>query len=54
MKLNSLIGDTEDLLFAVDFLADLAAFEAVDCFLLVEAEVFFLIGVGVVLAVVVG
>lgn len=50
VKLNSLIGDTEDLLLARDFLADAVFLLEVGRFLLVEAELFFLIGVGVVLA----
>lgn len=49
VKLNSLIGDTDDLLFtllAVDFLADFV----VDLFLLAGVVVFFLMEAGVVLA----
>lgn len=53
VKLNSLMGDTEDLLLASDFAVDaVPLLDAEARFLLVEAEiVLFLIGVGVFLAV---
>lgn len=52
VKLSSLMGETDDLLFASDFLADVAGRLLVDArFLLVEAEVVrFLLGDGVLLA----
>lgn len=51
VKLSSLIGDTEDLLFVSDFRAEAAERLVVEArFLLVEAVVRFLIGVGVVFA----
>lgn len=50
VKLISLIGDTSDLLLARDFLVEAAFRFDAGRFLLVDAAVLFLIGVGVVLA----
>lgn len=49
MKLSSFIGETDDLLFMADFLADAVVFLALDLLLAGVAAFFFFIEDGVVL-----